>query len=302
MTEKSPRPIAGYLLWAAAVVIMGIMMTLYVVADRNRPDREPGTDCDKKRLVAGITVIVVDRTDSVSEPQREAVRLKIEQAVSKMEPNSLVALFGIQQDNEGIVAASFCRCRPPTGGQINGFIQGAGFTQDIYESRFHKPLEKAVGEALHEHMSPESPIMEGLCMISSSKDLQTIEERYPGAKKTLMVFSDMLQNSNLVSFLTNKPDTLLLAGDLNPYIARFKDYAVEIYELERPKDMSRQTATLRIFWQDYFYNSSGKLSEPDQSGKGRTFMMDYYKVSAASMGHGVSQNSHRTRPASVTKQ
>lgn len=283
MNEKTPRPLAGYLLWAAAMVIMGIMGTLYFVAQRNIPNPEPGTLCDKNHDVAGITVIVVDRTDALTPAQLGHVRIYIEKAISEMKPNTVVALFGIQQDNEGVVAASFCRCRPPKEDQINRIIQGPAVAAARYEDDFKAPFETALKDALLPHASPESPIMEGLRMVSSSKELLTIVRRYPKATKRLMLFSDMLQNSPVASFLKSAPDVSALSGPLNPYIAEFVDYSIDVYELERPLDARHQTPAIEAFWREYFHNSSGKLSERDTSGRGRQFEMQYSRIPAASM-------------------
>jgi len=230
------------------LVLLALVTTYRAHTLEPRPNSQ---GCDTKRPIPVTAAIVIDRTDTLSAGQRKQIQREVQSWLKSLPSNSLVAVFGIQEDGTGVLSPGFCRCRPADGDSANPLIQSNKLMLQQYLTEFLKPCLADVAQATTPHHSPRSPILEALFSLSNNPSLKT-----PGALKSILLVSDMLQNSSALSFYDTPPYPTLLTGPLlQPLLPDLTGARVHILQLERPRDAARQGLALQIFWKTYFKNA-----------------------------------------------
>ena len=141
------------------------------------------------------TVVLVDQSEALTETHRRFALSFIKDYVgddSRFAVRSRIALFTFskatfESRNGPRLRPSSDLCRPPSRGN-DLYENNRKITKDFYQ-RFLVPVTATLEQSLTTEVGEQSPILETLQLISRSQEIDD------GGRKTLIVVSDMLQNT-----------------------------------------------------------------------------------------------------------
>ena len=167
-----------------AVVLAGLMGLAAVL--NHRPP--PGPD-----NCAGVptrnTVILIDLSEQITDQTVAEIKARAMAYISdSVAMNERVSVFSVSDLSKRSLTPTVSVCRPPDSG--NRAIENVQVIRKKFQSTFTKPLEEAV--SLRPGDTNESPIAQAITDISLSQYLS-------GDTNTLLVFSDMLENTDKFS-------------------------------------------------------------------------------------------------------
>jgi len=208
------------------------------------------------------TVILVDQSEALTETHQRFALSFIKDYVaddSKFAVRSRIALFTFSKatlesrNGPGLRPASDL-CRPPSHGN-DLYENNRKITKDFYQ-RFLVPVTTALEESLTTEVGEQSPILETLQLISRSQEIQD------GARKTLILVSDMLQHTGGFNHYGQRRSygDFLRSGFATDVKADFRDWNIIVIYLRRYHDRHLQQATHVDFWQRYFHEAGGKIT------------------------------------------
>lgn len=216
-----------------------------------------------KRVPTDQTVILVDQSEALTETHRRFAASFIKDYVAddaRFPVRSRIALFTFSKLNfESRGSPSFRPssdlCRPPSHGN-ELYENNRKITRGFYE-RFLIPVTAALEESLTTEVGERSPILETLQLISRSQEIED-----GGGRKTLILVSDMLQNTEAFSHYReqNGYEDFVRSGFARDVQADFRDWSIIVVYLRRYRDRRLQQAAHVEFWQRYFHDAGGKIT------------------------------------------
>lgn len=175
----------GYLL-IAGMVLLVVAFFGFKMSQDNKP--KPGVDNCLGAVTAN-TVVVLDHSEEVTEQTRQEISARaMAYILDKVKPNERISIFTVSDLSKNALTPIFSRCRPPD--EANQFVESKTLVHKRFVESFEKPVQQAL--TLAPINSKESPIAQALTDISLSQYLR-------GETNTLLVFSDMLENTSKFS-------------------------------------------------------------------------------------------------------
>ncbi|HXU91193.1 MAG TPA: hypothetical protein VFQ62_20280 [Methylomirabilota bacterium] len=214
------------------------------------------------RAAVDETVILVDQSEALTDTHRRFALGFIKDYVAddaSFAVRSRIALFpfskqNFQSRNSPSFRATSDLCRPPSRGN-ELYENNRKITKDFYQ-RFLIPVTTALEESLTTEVGERSPILESLQLISRSQEIQD------GGRKTLILVSDMLQNTEGFSHYRDRRsyEDFVRSGYASDVKADFRDWNIIVIYLRRYRDRQLQQASHVEFWQRYFHDAGGRLT------------------------------------------
>lgn len=177
LTKKDKHGAA--LIAGVVAVVIGLFAVKLSLDAAPKPDK---FDCLGQ--VAASTVIVIDRTEKVSQQtQNEILARTMAYIDAKVTLGERVTVFSLTAVSRQNLTPSFSRCKPErTGSRV---VKDLKALEKNYKTKFLTPLEEALKAESIE--SKESPIAQALIDVSLTQYLRA-------PKNSLLVFSDMLEH------------------------------------------------------------------------------------------------------------
>jgi hypothetical protein len=250
--------IGGFALALLAVVV-GVMSTRPIIGADNCVYQDKRF---LRRASTDQTVILVDQSEALTETHRRFALGFVKDYVAdddRLSVRSRIALFTFSKLNfESPSSPSFRPssdlCRPPSQGN-ELYENNRKITKDFH-LRFLVPVTTALEQSLTTDVGERSPILETLQLISRSQEIGD------GGRKTLIVVSDMLQNTAGFSHYRDRRgyDDFVRSGFASDVKADFRDWNVIVIYLRRYRDRHLQQGAHVDFWQRYFHEAGGKIT------------------------------------------
>jgi hypothetical protein len=215
-----------------------------------------------KRALTDQTVILVDQSEALTETHRRFALTFIKDYVAddaRFPVRSRIALFTFSKlnfesrDSPNLKPSSDL-CRPPSHGN-ELYENNRKITKGFYD-RFLIPVTGALEQSLTTEVGERSPILETLQLVSRSQEVED------GGRKTLIVVSDMLQNTEAFSHYRDRSsyEDFVRSGFARDVQADFRDWDIMVIYLRRYRDRRLQQAAHVDFWQRYFHDAGGKIT------------------------------------------
>jgi hypothetical protein len=215
-----------------------------------------------RRGPADQTVILVDQSEALTDTHRRFALSFIKDYVAddaRFAERSRIALFTFSKlDFESPGSPSFRPrsdlCRPPSKGN-ELYENNRKITKDFYV-RFLLPVTTALELSLTTEVGERSPILETLQLISRSQEIDD------GGRKTLILVSDMLQNTAGFSHYRERRgyQDFVRSGFAADVKADFRDWNIVVIYLRRYRDRQLQQGAHVDFWQRYFHEAGAKIT------------------------------------------
>ena len=181
-TEKDKQ---GYLLIAGVVLLVVAFFGFKMSQDNKTKPR--ADNCIG--VVTANTVIVLDHSEQITRQTREEIENRaMTYILNTVKPNERVSVFSVSDLSKRTLSPLISRCRPPDDG--NRLVEDTRRLRKKFVESFEKPVRDALSVA--PAGSNESPIAQAITDISLSQYLR-------GDTNTLLVFSDMLENTSKFS-------------------------------------------------------------------------------------------------------
>jgi hypothetical protein len=179
--------IGGILLLLLATAVAGIFAYFYF-STPSRPNLDPQTLCPVEGP-KGITVVLVDTSDDLSETTRRDVLVMLEDIVA-----SLPALYRLDVrvlDIAGTRSRSlFSKCNPGDGAGLSEWTNNPRIARLRWIENFRKPAAEAVKNSVASAKANSSPLMAAIQDISIDQFSSAASQK---ATKSLILVSDMIE-------------------------------------------------------------------------------------------------------------
>lgn len=230
----------------AAIVIAIIAYNMYQAGESGRYDDRM---CRTDRPLAGMTAILIDKSDPISDAEVAALQKRIRQISDKLQRNELLTFYVLNGDNANNLAEGFCLCNPGQGASANALTQNPAFIQQKYDSSFGAPLAKALSVLKSGQGTETSPLIEAVRALSEIEEFQKAPKH-----RSIVLISDMLQHTREYSQYSNG----ITYADFSKseygqkMLPDLKGVAVAIEYISQKKYKKSQTPEHQQFWKEYF--------------------------------------------------
>lgn len=206
--------------------------------------------CCVEGVSAADVTILFDSTDALSEEQLRVVNDLVRQINDKLVEGDRLVLLRLDPDAQGhLFQELFAATKPADGSAADPWTENARLLGERYRQTFVEPMAAALSALVQPLEATTSPLLEALYSISQRLDSS------PGSlRRELVVVSDMLQNSPLLSQFKSDYSFSALAEERSVYLADLgglRGVRVTLYQLGN-RYAHRQTTKHARFWQDYF--------------------------------------------------
>lgn len=248
---------AGIVILLAAVGAVGWFAFRQMQADRI----DDATLCPKDGAV-GSLAILLDMTDPISTTQSLALHAALDKMVLGSPRGTLVAL-GRVSDQADRMGAAFALCRPLTGAEGGDLTRNSNQVEARFQDGFVKPYRAEIGAMLDSGKANHSPIMEGLQALLAGMATVPVGD---GAPRRLVIVSDLMQNSDAMSFYRGEDWQSFHASPAFARLARNLDDA-DVVLLRVPRTDSKvDAAAVDDFWVRYLETQGAESVDPRTLG------------------------------------
>lgn len=194
---RRPRRRGTSLIWyvaLAALVLLvgGIGWGIVRVLD-GQVEYDAATLCPADGAM-GRLVILLDLTDPLGATQTATLRQRLDAAIAAAPEQTMISA-GVVSADPANWGARFARCKPATGEDANLIYENPGLIREAFARDFLQPLDAAVSAMMTGQTEDASPIIESLQALIAATPAAR-----PGAPLTVMIVSDLIQNSDTLSF------------------------------------------------------------------------------------------------------
>jgi len=244
-------------------ILLGSLALLLVISvlgatawwwNQKRNTTDPKTLCPIDGPL-GHNILLVDKTDPLNLAQKAAFDLLVTDLVSnKTPPGYLLSIFVLGDDFVAQTKPLVELCNPGDGKGRNEITENVKQLNRQYKDRFLSPIFDQSTQLLSIAPAQESPILEMLQMVS----LNSIQKHHVDGPKTLVVLSDLLQNSKQLNMYKGMPAFQEFANTSYAHKTQinFQGVDIQIHYLQNSPIL--QVDKLFLFWREYFKASGSK--------------------------------------------
>lgn len=190
--------------------------------------------------------LLIDTTDKISTHQSRFMTTKINELIKTSDEYTRFSVFKLEEKTGGISQLIFDMCKPPDGSKANSIYENKTIANNKFKKRFVSPLITIINEMVFLKTQSKSPIYESISDIYS---LKLSQQESP--KNTIILFSDLLQNSNKYTVYNNGN------GVKNLPAIDMRGDKVHIYFLQRKGNTNPlQNKSLVEAWMNFFNKSN----------------------------------------------
>ena len=205
------------------------------------------TLCHSKGPI-NVTAILLDLTDPLNDTQQARLKVIIENEIATSSTDTMIAL-GVVSEDPTRWGAMFAKCKPATGEAANALYENPKLISAQYTREFLMPIREKLDASLQSEVEDRSPIMEALqSLIASTPDFVRVK-----GQRKLLVVSDMLQNSDELSFYRLQGWEYFTDQGFDGRLAEnLSNVFVEILRIPRTGDNAPPSDLVEGFWARYF--------------------------------------------------
>jgi hypothetical protein len=221
---------------------------------QKRTANDPKTLCPLDGPL-GHNILLVDKTDPLNLAQKAAFDLLVTDLIShKTPPGYLLSIFVLGDDFVAQTKPLVELCNPGDGKGHNELTENIKQLNRMYKDRFLNRIFEQSTQLLSIAPAKESPILEMFQMVS----LNAIQKHQVDGPKTLVILSDLLQNSRQLNMYKGLPNFSQFANTAYAQKTQinFKDVDIQIHYLRNSPDL--QGENLSLFWKEYFKAAGSK--------------------------------------------
>lgn len=239
-----------------AFVLLGIAgAAVYTL--RNKSALDPSTLCPTSPT--SITTVLVDVTDAMNLPQKQDFLNELERLRDSIPRLGALKVFKVDATSERLLVPVITRCNPGTDADVSALNGDKQLAAKRWEEGFRKPLDIAFADITKATPSARSPILESIQSIALT---ELKNQKADGKPRRLIVISDLLQNTNKISFYKGIPDstTMLDSVPFRSVRTDLNGIDVELWMLERSDTKDSQPRALADLWEAMLRAMGGNVT------------------------------------------
>ena len=235
-----------------ALITVAVLALLVLFLRGQGSDLVPDSDnCPVDGSYAAQVAILVDPSDSLTSVQELVARRILETIRAEVPATAEIRIFTLGQAGRGDTASVLRRCVPVHPDSASAFTDALREVRRRYDD-FERTLSDTLSTLLDARGDDVSPLLQGIQVAAVS----TFQPRRSTIPRKLMIVSDMLQHSAVISFYPpGLPDFGVLMRNPDYGTLRVDLSGVEVlaFFLARAGDAGRiQASGVREFWEEYF--------------------------------------------------
>lgn len=249
----------GFLLVVFLVVSIYLVYANFI---KEVPSFDPVTGCplvsDEVQPVAH-TVVVIDKTDVLSDIQRETIQYDLANLVKHdLQVGEMLSIYSIGEDLNKSRKPIFEMCKCRDGSDASKWTENERLMRKKFKENFKGPLNKMFSEMMTmSEPAKQSPIME----VIQSVSVNTFKRWNADVDKRVIIYSDMLQHT---------PEFSLYRTSQEFERFRRSSYAAGLKTQLMGTDIYLKVLTTRPefqknknidFWRAYFKNTGAQIQE-----------------------------------------
>lgn len=240
---------------AVAVVGIAIIATYILVARGNR-SLDDETLCPANP--ASITVLLVDVTDPMTVAQRQDFQNQLVELRNAIPRYGKLVVVKVDTAATSLLRPVIARCNPGTAKDANEWTGDPKGLDRKHREGFVDPLSRVFEGLSQETGSDRSPILESIQSVALTELLPPDVEALP---RKLIVASDLLQNTEAVSFYSGlpDPDAFIASSAFRRARTNLRDVDVELWMLERSDAPQTQPRALPNLWEAIIGEQGGDV-------------------------------------------
>jgi hypothetical protein len=249
---NSKTVIGGLLIMLAASLAGG---GVYALHNLKQKKFDPDTLCP----VAGpqaVTVIVIDKTDSMTASEQARVRSLLEDERDRTARDGRISINFLKQKEgtkETVIEKVTDLCNP--GSEANPLFENPKRVAARYANAFLAPIDGAMAAAGKDDSASASPIAAAIA--SALEKMPDV----PGVPAKLILVSDLMEHSAGASAYYGTLDEAALRKLMPQGVqARLRNTGVRIMLLGRPRFAKQQQTAIAV-WRSFFRSASGREPE-----------------------------------------
>ncbi|TNC49330.1 hypothetical protein FHG66_11400 [Rubellimicrobium rubrum] len=201
-----------------------------------------------------VTAILLDLTDPLGPAQAARLRTVLAQDVASA-PLATMISIGVVSDDPSDWGAHFATCKPAEGSDANPLTENASLIQERFESQFERPLGEAIDAMMAAEEQDQSPIMEALQVLLA----ETPHALEDGQPLRVVLVSDLLQHSDLLSFYRGEGwEAFEASGGAARLSHTLNGAEIRLVRVPRPNASAEAQALVDPFWAQYLDQQGAK--------------------------------------------
>lgn len=221
--------------------------------------RDAQTQCLAK--ISGVTTVLVDRTDPMTDAQLESLRAVFASIRKGMRKEGRLAVYPIDAEPSAVPQTLLEICAPVTEFDASALSDNLRKIKLRFDANFGRPLEDFLLALKANKVEQQSPVLEILQTVSTSPLAFDVSAGPP--QREMILFSDMLQHSRALSLYRLPPEAitahLLRRDEVRQLLkqTRLEGYGVKVYMLQRC-GYAQQQRLAREFWEQALHQAGAQ--------------------------------------------
>ena len=248
---------------AGAALIICVVATfggIYLYQYLNpKPKIDTATNCPIAGPVSH-TAVIIDTTDSINAIQKMAVENEFAQIRAQVPKFGALAIYAAGFEGE-VSKPEFSLCNPGDAREMDWLREGKILVEKRWKEGFQQPLDKVLQKMLSATAARKTPLLEAIQSVSvQSFGPLRASGKNPSLKK-LIIFSDMLQNSERLSLYDKVPTAqkFMKTEAYRRIRSDLRDVEVVIFFIRRQTKKGIQGSELLRFWEELIERQGGRL-------------------------------------------
>ena len=244
----------------ALLLVIGILSgALWWWSQKNNNSLDAQTLCPTSGAL-GHNVLLIDATDPLNMAQKAALDLYLSDLAIKNTPAGyLLSVFVLGHDFKADTQPLVQLCNPGTAQGHSAMTENIQQLTRRYQEGFLKPVLEQTQQLTGRESAEESPIFEMLQMLS----LNSLQKQQVDGPKTLVVVSDLLQNSPQFSMYQTTPNFEQFTKTAYATKTKINFDGVDVKVLVLFNSPALQKTTLFDFWKQYFKSAGARSVQID---------------------------------------
>ena len=235
---------AAWIYSACGLFVIGIAVA-YVLAKRAHGTVDPETLCRIDKPRGEQFVVLIDRTDPMKEGLLNIVLEEIASVKDTIPKNAMLSVYLINAQSAEMMSPEFCLCNPGNGDDESWLYKNPKRIRAKWEASFGAPLRAALEPLREIETAESSPILEALGVVTSLQSFRECE-----ARRTIIVYSDMLQNTGWYSHYRDRNFAHPPNAEIGNIAGSLTGVDIRIRYIDRVEYRGLQTEEHRQFWRD----------------------------------------------------
>lgn len=231
--------------------VVALLVFLYLRA----VDQHPATSADLCPESGAVeqTIVLVDATDKIAPITQTEIMTRVTDLANSTKKWARFELRVLTPGSER-TNTLFSRCNPGDGSELDEYTGNPEMARKKWASQFSGPLRDAMARSMAGEGAETSPIMAGVQQIAVER---MSSEQAQSVANTVIVVSDMLENSEYFSVYQSGPDfeAFRASPAHNRFASNLAGANVAMWFVERETKVS--SVQLVEFWMQWILENRG---------------------------------------------